>query len=249
MASISSGTALPPPTTDRVVFPAVLVLIWFGILMGFVPQIIAKFHKDGLHYPLVVHVHAAAFVGWLVLLTAQMALVNRGNLALHRRLGLFGAGLAALMLVLGLAAAVVVDRLHFGKPDTDPPAFLIIQIVDLINFGALAAVGLRLRNDPAAHKRLILLATIFISDAGWGRWLGGAMEASFGKGFVGEWMADYAGDFALVVLFAATDLAIRRRLHPTFVKGAVFGLGLQVLAVWLDVTPWWNTMATHLLGF
>jgi len=238
-----------PRAWDRLIFPVFLALIWFGILIGFVPRIVAKVQAGSFHYPLIVHVHAAAFVGWLVLLTAQMVLINQKNFALHKRIGLFGTGLAGMMLVLGLAASIVVDRLHFGQPNVDPPAFLIIQLTDLINFGVLAAAGFLMRNDRAAHKRLILLATIFISDAGWGRWLGDTMESAFGTGFLGEWMAVYVGDFVLVALFAAADVIAHRRLNPAFVKGAGFGLSLQLIAIYLFVSPWWGVVATRLIGY
>lgn len=75
------------------------------------------------------------------------------------------------------------------------------------------------------------------------------METTFGKGFFGEWMADYVGDFVLVALFAAADLIARRRLQPAFVIGAGFGLGLQLVAVYLFISPWWNTLTTRLIGY
>ncbi|MEO9131689.1 MAG: hypothetical protein ABI240_10825 [Sphingomonas sp.] len=39
--------------------------------------------KYGLDYPLIVHLHAAAFVGYLVLFTAQVALIRTSRLDLH----------------------------------------------------------------------------------------------------------------------------------------------------------------------
>src|SRR4051812_37409373 len=91
-------------------------LVWFGILMGFVPEIVSKIDKHAFTFPLIVHIHAAAFVGWLVLLTAQITLVRTDNRALHRKLGYVGAGLAAAMVILGLAASYVVDHAQFGTP-------------------------------------------------------------------------------------------------------------------------------------
>jgi len=53
-----------------------VALFWFGILMGFAPDIVQHVQKHKPPYPLVVHFHAAAFVSWLVLLTAPVLLIR-----------------------------------------------------------------------------------------------------------------------------------------------------------------------------
>jgi hypothetical protein len=232
---------------DRNFFLFMVALIWLGILMGFVPEIMKHVQMHRPAYPLVVHIHAVAFVSWLLLLTTQLLLIRSGRVDIHKRLGLTGLVLAPLMIVLGLATSVIVDYLHFPTPQGDAP-FLAIQLADITNFGVLAIAGLLLRNTPSAHKRLIILATIFISDAGFARWWGGAIEHAVGDGFWQDWLQDYVYDLMLVAIFAAYDLITRRRLHPAFVKGALFALAVQVLAVWAYVSPWWKPLATHLIG-
>lgn len=49
--------------------------------------------------PPIIHLHAAVFTSWLVVLVIQTTLVLRGRTAVHRRLGVAGVVLAALMLV------------------------------------------------------------------------------------------------------------------------------------------------------
>jgi hypothetical protein len=232
---------------DRNFFLLMVGLLWLGILMGFVPEIVAHIKQHKPAYPLIVHIHAVAFVAWLVLLSTQVLLVRSGNVAIHKQLGVAGMVLAPLMVVLGFAASEIVDNLHFGTPQGDAP-FLAIQYADLTNFGTLAAAAFLLRNQPSAHKRLIILATIFISDAGWARWWGEAIEKAVGDGFWQDWLQDYVGDAMLIALFAGYDLVTRRRLHPAFVKGALFGFVVQVIAIWLYVSPWWKPIATHLIG-
>ena len=140
---------------DRYAIPGLVALIWFVILMGFVPDVIHKFRKHGFEYPLAVHIHAAVYVSWLVLLTVQTVLIGTGRVALHRRLGLFGAGLAALVVLTGLVATYVVESRLLGTPRADP-AFISMLLVDVLNFACLAAAALALRGDAAAHKRLML---------------------------------------------------------------------------------------------
>jgi uncharacterized membrane protein YozB (DUF420 family) len=237
----------PRAKRDRDFFLLVVALIWLGILMGFVPEIVAHVRMHRPAFPLVVHIHAAAFVGWLVLLTVQVALIRGGRPDIHRKLGILGAVLAAIMLVLGAATSEIVDRLHFGTPDADPP-FLAIQIADLLNFGVLAAAAVIWRKSPSAHKRLILLATIFIADAGFARWWGEAIAKAVGSGLWQAWLVFYLSDVLLVALMGGYDLLTRRRLHPAFVAGSLFGLTVQVIAVWAYVSPWWKPVSIRLLG-
>jgi hypothetical protein len=232
---------------DRHAFPTLVALIWLVILMGFVPDIVQKFKKQGFNYPLAVHIHAAVYVSWLTLLTAQTFLIGSGRVALHRRLGVFGAGLAALVVFTGLVATYVVENLMLGTPKANP-AFISTLLVDVLNFGCLATAGLLLRGDRGAHKRLMLLATISLLQAGFIRWWGPTMLATFGTGFLGGWLADFLGVSLLVVGLGLYDLVTRHRLHPAYVFGAAWILSWQVIAKWLYVSPWWRVVSLLLLG-
>jgi hypothetical protein len=215
--------------------------------MGFVPDVIHKFRKQGFSYPLAVHIHAAVYVSWLIFLTVQTVLIGRGRVVLHRRLGMFGAGLAVLVVLMGLVATYVVENRMLGTPRADP-AFISTLLVDVLNFATLVAAALVLRSDGAAHKRLMLLATMSLLQAGFIRWWGAAMFAAFGNGFVGGWMADYLGVSLLVLGLGAYDLVTRRRLHPAYVLGAIWIFTWQFIAKWLYVSPWWGVVSLHLLG-
>jgi len=71
---------------DRNFFLACVALVWLGIFSGFVPQVIKHFKTNAPAYPPIIHVHAAAFVGWLTLLTVQILLIRSGKPGLHRKL-------------------------------------------------------------------------------------------------------------------------------------------------------------------
>ena len=254
VGSTTAPRAVPPPGRfaphhpgDRNFFLGYVALTWLGILSGFVPQVIKHFKANAPAYPPIIHVHAVAFVGWLTLLTAQVLLIRSGRLGLHRRLGIAGAVLAALMIVIGPATAIVVDRIRLALPNPDP-GFLAIQMLDILGFAGLVAPALLWRKDPSVHKRLILLATLFISDAGFARWQGATMEAWFGNGFWGNAAQLYFGNDLLVIGVGLYDWITRRRLHPAYMAGAAWIAAMQLTALSLYTAPGWAPLAIKLLG-
>ncbi|MGH8150222.1 MAG: hypothetical protein ACRETB_09670 [Steroidobacteraceae bacterium] len=66
------------------VFLLWVALIWLGIIVGFGRQIAAQVETHQSAPPLIVFVHAAVFVGWLVLLTMQVLLIRSRRVDMHR---------------------------------------------------------------------------------------------------------------------------------------------------------------------
>jgi hypothetical protein len=243
------GAALfrPYHPQDRNAFPAMVVAVWAAILGGFGWDIVDHLHKHTANWPVVIHIHAAVFLSWLMLLTTQVLLVRSRRLETHRRLGLIGAGLIPVMIVLALSAAWVMDRHDLGTKDADP-AFFSIQLVDVIVFGTVAPAALLLRGDPSAHKRLILLATFQIVDAGFDRLMGFLFPSLSSTEFWPSYASAYVGTDLLVLALGAYDFVTRRRLHPAYVAGAAWLLLVELAGNWLYVTPAWKPISLRLLG-
>jgi len=121
-----------------------------------------------------VHIHGAVFSLWILLFITQVSLITVHRASLHRRLGMFGFGLACLMVLLGLLVAT--DRLarHAANPGTETVeevrAFYAIPLADMLMFGTFVYLGFRNRTHPGVHKRLMLFATFALLDAGFDRW-------------------------------------------------------------------------------
>lgn len=218
------------------------------MLSGFGTDTFQHVRKHGLDYPPIVHFHAVAFLGWLVLFTVQAALIRNGRPDLHRRLGMAGIGLAAVMVVLGPATALFVDAAHYSATG-QTPEFLGVQFTDILAFAGLTAAGLLLRaRSSTAHKRLMLLGLIYISDAGFARLLNGVVAAPFGETLSGEFAALYFCSDLLMLGLGAYDLVTRGRLHPAYVVGVLWSLAMQITALTLLGSPAWKTLTLHLIG-
>ena len=232
---------------DRSFFPLSVAVIWVVIMLGFVPDIMRHVASDEPDYPLIIHIHAVAFVGFLVLLSVQVALIRGRRYVVHRRLGAFGGALALAMVVLGPWAAIVSERVHFGTKLGDPP-FLSVEFIEMIVFALQVGLAIWLRRDAAAHKRLMLLGTLFLTTAGFGRWLADPLQALLGDGFLPFLAAFFGGTIFLVVGLGTYDIITRHRLHPAYVAGASLGIASEVLAAWLYVDPAWKAVSLRIIG-
>lgn len=253
----ASATVVAPPVAklpfapnhrwDRNAFLGFVGLAWLGILFGFGGDIAAHVSKHDAAYPLIVHVHAAVFTGWLVLFTVQVLLIRWRRLDLHRQLGMAMVGVAAAMVFLGPATALHTQHLRAGQPGADP-AFLSVQFTDILAFVGFVTTGILWRKSPATHKRLMLLGTLYITDAGFARWLADPLIARFGTGFTGMWIGLYSAVFGVMLLLGAYDLVTRRRLHPAYVAGLAWTLACQCLALALYGSPWWLDSAKGIIA-
>jgi arginine exporter protein ArgO len=74
------------------------------------------------------------------------------------------------VIVLGPATALIVNAGRFTATG-GTPEFLAVRLADIVAFTGLTGAGLLLRKRPAAHKRLMLLGLIYVSSAGFARFL------------------------------------------------------------------------------
>jgi hypothetical protein len=231
---------------DRNFFLGWILMIWFGIAMGFGPEIQKHIVNHERPYPLITHVHGAAFMGWLVLATTQVLLIRTRRIPWHRTLGYAMIAWGAAMIVLGPAVAWMEQHRDFGTKDGDP-GFFAIQVIDIISFAVLGTAGVLMRGSSSAHKRLMLLATLCIADAGFGRWLPTPLEHSLGgHKLLPDYLGFYGATALLIVGIGVYDLITRKRLLPAYAAGAAWGLAGQLTAVVLYFNPAWVAFTTKL---
>lgn len=94
----------------------------------------------------------------------------------------------------------------------------------------------------------MLLAALYISDAGYARWLGDSIHAAVGGGPWPFMVPDYLANDLSILALGAYDLVTRRGLHPAYVVGACWVLVLQLTAGVLYTSPAWKQVALALIG-
>jgi hypothetical protein len=245
-AGVDFDRALPQ---DRTAVLIAILLLWFAMLSGFLPDMIQHAgDATAKPYEPVTHLHAALSVGWLVLLTWQALRVRAGDMAGHRRVGrLFGPAMALALTATALATVWAADRARLGTADF-VPAKLAFQLGHVVPFAVLTGSAFLLVHRPGAHKRLLLLGLIAVTDTGFSRWLCIPIRDLLGPSPATQLLVRFPVAWAMLCGMAGYDLAVRGRLHPLFLPAAGLVLGTEMFSLWLYYTPWWPGMATKLLG-
>jgi len=186
--------------------------------------------------------HGIVFSSWLLLLIAQTSVVAAKRTDLHRRLGVFGAVLAVLMVILGLSLGIHAAKYGLTNPGLPPPTtFLVVPIFDMIVFAILFATAFYYRRKPDMHKRLMLVATISILPAAIARIL-------FLFGIQSVLIPAYV--LADVILLACVlyDVAIASRLHRAWLWGGLLFIVSLPLRLAIAPTAAWQSFAHWLIS-
>jgi hypothetical protein len=224
------------PRGDRGIYVLWLGLFLICVVLGFGLDF-PSFLQEKPAPPLIVHIHAAAFTAWLFILSAQVFLVERGNVALHRRLGVYALGFAVLMVILGPAAEVAYETLHLHETGATPQ-FLALAMSDVVEFAGFITAGYFLRRDAASHKRMMMLAMAALSTAGSGRIIGNLYHMN--HVFWPYFFEFFSGPLLIVALMAGWDLYKRGTLNRAFAIGAVLLIACDLGANTLYFSPAWK---------
>jgi FtsH-binding integral membrane protein len=223
---------------------------YFSMSLLFAAIVVAGFKRtvnDNLLHPAVprpfiLWIHGAAFAGWVIFFICQSTLVRIRKVSWHRSIGWFGAGLATVMVPLGVTTAIIMARfdtvqLHQNQSDAD--AFLSVPFYDMIAFGVSIALAIYWRTKPELHRRLIFIATCGLMDAAFARF---------------DYVFDHNLFFPcldlLILLGVARDLLVDRRVHKVYLYALPLLIVGQSLAMymWRSNPSWWQGITRVILG-
>jgi hypothetical protein len=186
--------------------------------------------------PVLLQVHGLVMTSWIVLFVAQTCLIAAHRVSWHRRLGIFGAALAVLVVVVGVVANVHAAAGAVRTPPTHPPTFLAIlgfNLIDLLVFATFVCTAIVLRRRSALHKRLMLLATLSMLGQPFAR----VVSNSTALVLV----------YSCVFVCVAIDTFRNRRLQPAFAWGAPLLIVSLELAYLGAQTETWIRLAKRLV--
>ncbi|HEX3570778.1 MAG TPA: hypothetical protein VHU44_08135 [Acidobacteriaceae bacterium] len=227
-------------TAERVFYTGMAVLLCVCVYIGFGPT---YFHAGMLRAPLpspILHVHGAVFTLWMLLFTVQAAFISARRVKWHRSFGTVAFCLPPVMVVLGVIAAVDALRRGARIGPLDPSVSFAIPLIGIVGFSIVIYAAWRARRRPDAHKRLILIATIGLVGAAFGRFPWDRIGLPPAAGAM-------TGDGILLLILLAFELITLRRIHRSTMWAAPLVFATIAFAVPIGMTHAWHTFASWLM--
>lgn len=194
------------------------------------------------------HIHGVVMSGWVLLLVLQTSLIAAHRVRWHRRLGIFGAVWAALLVIVGsfttLHAAAREVRGH-----TDFAASQVVitslDLLQMLFFAGFVAFAIWQRHRPDYHKRLMLLTIACMLPDALARlpvsFMAGATEVDLNLRIM-------VGLDLFIIICVGLDTVWHRRLHPAFGWGALLFVGAFHLALYSTQSRAWIAFGESLVS-
>ena len=234
----------PVGAYDRAFYSGIAIAMALTVFVGFAPTFFLKIFGSapmatisGSPFTPLVYVHATLFTSWVLLFIVQTALVASHRVAVHRRMGIVGGVLAAMMVLAGTSLAINGAARGVAPPGIQPLAFLAIPLFDMVCFAGLVGAALWFRANKETHKRLMLLAYISIVAAAVARWPG---LLPLGP------LVFFGGAFIFLLAGVIYDVITRRRVHPAYIWGGGALVASVPLRLMISGTATWRAFAEFL---
>lgn len=243
MATIASPAAVRMKS-DRIFYTAMGLAIAIVTVWGFsasfylsrwMPAPPTTPDMTGLLY-----LHGAVFTAWIALMVIQPALIASRRVSLHRGLGVFGACVAAAMVVLGNVAAIAAMDGGF-RGLGDPMVFYAVPFFAINSFAITVFFAIRRRNFADSHKRLILLSNAALLGAAIARIPLAAVQAGAPFTFI-------FGPDLIILAGALYDWRTRGRVHRVWTRGGAAMIASQIAMMAVMGTGWWHRFAEAMAG-
>ncbi len=224
---------------DRYFYFGMSLLILVLVTATFSTTVPKRLFHPKIVPPFLVWLHGAVFFGWVLFFILQSGLVKIRKTRWHRTLGWFGVALGVAVAGLGVSTTIVMHRfefltLHQGQ---DAIASISIPFWDIACFAIVFSLAVLLRKKVEYHRRLMLIASCALTAAAWGR-----LPESVLPGF---WF--YTGVDLLIVLGAARDLIVNRKIHRAYLVALPLFIAGQIAISQITGAEWWERFARALL--
>jgi hypothetical protein len=215
------------------------------VLAGFWPTYYGALLGSGIappHPGWIIHAHAAAFLGWMLLFAVQTTQVWRGRTDLHRELGVAMAACGVLVAVFGIFASVALELNRYSfTGDLDLSArrlFLSFGTIGL--FSGFLVAAIRSRRQPELHKRLMVVASCSLAAPGIARVLTRVLDLPPHPLLIQILLV------SPLLLCVAHDLRTQGRVHRVLLLGIALNLLLFNHGPFAR-TDFWLTIGRNLL--
>ncbi|HKR28302.1 MAG TPA: hypothetical protein VJS11_12640 [Acidobacteriaceae bacterium] len=224
---------------DRYFYFGMSLLILILVTAAFSTTVPARLFHPKTPPPYIVWVHGTVFYGWVLFFILQTGLVRMRKARWHRTIGWFGLALGLSVIGLGVSTTIAMHRFEFLTLHQGRDAIISISVPlwDMVCFTVVFGLAILWRKKLEYHRRLMLIASCTLTAAAWGRFPESVLP--------GFWF--YAGVDLLIVMGAARDLLVSRKIHPVYRMALPLFVAGQIVLSQITFTAWWMRFAKGLL--
>lgn len=238
MATVmTQPTRARAPAQFRPYLP-VAIFALVAAFVGFWANYYGRIFTGTVTTPPIIQLHAAIFIGWLLLVITQATLAARGRMALHMKLGRYVMAYGVGVVVIGLVGTIAAFGMHLDAGRLERArALLFIGFTDMLVFAPFLIAAWVNRSKPEVHKRLIVVATtvLLIAPVHRMHWFLGGPPAP-DLAVLAIWLLPiYVG--------MIYDGVTRRIVHPVYVLGVLAILFMKYWRVHIMRSDAWRSTA------
>ncbi|MEP2653787.1 MAG: hypothetical protein ABJH06_17550 [Paraglaciecola sp.] len=207
------------------------------ILMGFLPSVYDAIIGIS-EVNLLIHSHAILFLSWIFFYTLQAILPALGKIEQHKKLGKLGLPLAITLTINGLYVTYDRFSLRVENEQLESARYFLLQpLTDMVVFPALVIAAFYYRNKSEVHKRLMLLATLFLTIA--------AVVRIPYFPVPGSKLLLWLSPIVLAMVF---DYHKKNIIHPTYIFGLVLFTIVYARKPLILDTPAWQSFVNKMIA-
>lgn len=223
----------------RALYMSLSVLMTAIAVTGFWPKYFGPLVFGRLVQPLVIHIHAIVFTGWLLLFFLQAYFAATKRVQLHLKIGRAGIWYGLGLIVVGLTTGVLrsAERLHVGDAE-DAKRLLFAAPADMLMFSAFFGAAIWYRKKPKLHRPAMVVAATTLLIAAVARMT-----------FLPASVPLRLSIWALPVLAAmAVELKKSGKVHPIYLLGLAVFLLRRFGAPIVTASAAWGSFADWVFG-
>jgi len=224
---------------DRYFYLGMSLLILVLVTATFSTTVPSRLFHPKTAPPYIVWLHGAVFYGWVLFFILQSGLVRIRKTRWHRTIGWFGLALGIAVFGLGVSTTIVMHRFEFLTLHQGQNAIVYssIPLWDMLCFAVVFSLAILWRKKLEYHRRLMLIASCVLTAAAWGRLPESVLP--------GLWF--YAGVDLLILMGAARDLLVNRKIHRVYLIVLPLLISGQIVIAQITFTESWKRLAHAIL--
>ncbi len=236
--TITVTATAPAASPRRVAYMALSLLMALIAIVGFWPRYFGPLVLGTLVQPLLIHLHATVFTGWLVLFFLQVYFAATKRLQLHMRIGRVGIWYAGLLILVGLTTGVLRSA---GSPSGRAEQLLFASIADMVMFAGFFGAAIWYRKKPKLHRPAMVVAATSLLVAAMG-----VTRMTFLPPSAPLRLTIWAMP---ILIAMAVEFRQTRRVHPIYLVGLMVFVVRRYSGPFVIPTAEWGSFAQWVFSF